>query len=144
MMRILQRLWQLILELFARLPRPFKAKDRRSIFRYWNGKKWTFADPIAVLRSINNDPDFSYDKHWLAAVHGNVDDVGIVAKAVYQAFNATPLDDKSNGLTEAECVNLLADFLYYCEEVKKNTSSPQTTTQSTDEINPEMEITSTS
>lgn len=120
---------------------------RQSIFRYWDGTKWSFADPIVVLRNINDDPDFSYDKHWLAAVQGNVDDVGVVAKAVYRAFPATPLvsgNADGKGLTEAECVNLLADFLYYCEEVKKNTSQPQTTTPSTDEINPETTTTSIS
>ncbi len=132
--------WNWILTLFS-----FRAKpNRQSIYRYWDGLKWSFADPIAVLRTINNDPDFSFDKHWLAAVQGNVNDVGIVAKAVYRAFNALPLDGKGNGLTEAECVNLLADFLYYCEEVKKNISTPQTTTPSTDATKPEEATTSTS
>lgn len=142
-MKLLQRLCELVSALIAVISRPFKKQDRQSIYRYWNGKKWTFADPIAVLRAINSDPIFSFDKHWIAAVQGDVNDVGIVAGAVYNAFNATPLDDNGNGLTEAECVNLLADFLYYCEEVKKNTSSPQTTPQSMDETNHEPATTST-
>jgi hypothetical protein len=92
---------------------------------------------------LNNDPEFSFDKHYLAAVQGSLNDVGITAKAVYRAFDAMPLDESSNGITEAECINLLADFCYYCEEVKKNIKTQQTTPESMEQIKAEPETTNT-
>lgn len=92
----------------------------RDIYRYFNGHRWVYGDPMAIARAINTDPVFTFDKHWPGVVKGNYIDIGIAAAATRRAFNVQPLDENGKGLNEAECVNLLDLFCQYCDDLKKN------------------------
>jgi len=100
---------------------------RRAIFRYWDGRNWKRADPLAVMATIEDRcPDFG---DLLRVIAADPDDVpagelrtqaiathqAAVKKllgVVQHAFGVKPLD-QLGGLTHAEMIRLLTEFLHY-------------------------------
>lgn len=111
---------------------PFTPQAKRNIFRYWDGKKWKFADPMVLVRELYEHPKFNFDKHWVGVVQGNPVDIGITAECVRDVFHVDKLDDNGNGMNESECVFLLSSFCEFNEELKKNISQPPTLPSSTE------------
>lgn len=93
----------------------------REIFRFWDGRRWRYADPLAVARALENNERFDWTTHPALTATGDLDALKVTADAVREAF-ALPLFDGRHGLTEGECLSLLADFTDYLDSLKKNTS----------------------
>lgn len=97
--------------------------DPRTIFRFWDGRRWRAVDPIPVYRALCETPGF-HPEESLEALRGPdeslvLDATKTVSEAVRSAFDIKPLD--AGGLTETECLSLYADFREYLGPLKKST-----------------------
>lgn len=109
------------------------ARQRRTLFEFWDGKRFRLADPWPIYRQIYSDDEFvigggpDNPADMLAAATAL--DEPEFSKAVAcarRAFKVEPLDDRGRGgLTETETFALMIDFLEWCDElVKKNVGLP--------------------
>lgn len=98
---------------------------KRSIFAFWDGRRLQRVDPLVVYRQLSLDPEFNWDedpklidsgdeKMSLAAMQRT-------ASAVRRSFGVGEYDGRQ-GMTEAECVQLLVTFCEAMQTLKKNTS----------------------
>lgn len=96
--------------------------DPRTIFRFWDGRRWRNADPLEVTRRLYSVANFHPEETPLMLDNENPQIVaetsGQVAAAVQYAFGVKPLS--SGGLTETECIELLGAFHEYMGTLKKN------------------------
>lgn len=104
--------------------RRWRLNRQRNIFRFWNGSRECRADPLAVWRSINADPEFSLIKHPEMIDAGDMDAIRIGVATVRRIFSIPSLE--KGGLTEQECLDLLIDFFDYTAALKKNINLPLT------------------
>lgn len=95
-------------------------RRRRSIFPFFDGTAARWADPMAVYRELQRHPRFNWDIHPALIDTGDLDALAVTAEAVRSAFGLK--DAAAGGLTEAECVALLARFVAYLDALKKNGS----------------------
>lgn len=120
-----------------------KPERQREIFTFWDGNKPRSADPIAVYRSLKDDPKFNIDVHPALVDAGDVDAIGITAAAVRSAFGVKSLD--AGGLTEQECISLLLQYFNWVDSVKKKDNQPPTSQSASDTtLPPECSATPTS
>lgn len=121
-----------------RLLRWLFGRNRRDIFRYWNGVQWLYADPLYLLRDLEDAGEWqgliqkavtalSVDPNKLSpALRAQVADkaglVGELAEVVRDSFQVPPVGvgDDPRGLTDLECVHLLADFLVWCTKAGRD------------------------
>lgn len=100
--------------------------DPRSIFRFWDGRRWRSADPLEVARKLYSVANFHPEEtpELLKSEDPKVitETSGQVAAAVQYAFSVKPLT--SGGLTETECIELLGTFQEYLGSLKKNIDMP--------------------
>lgn len=105
-------------------------RRRRAIFRYWDGATHRFADPMAVYRALVQSPRFNWEVHPALVDLGDLDALAITAEAVRDAFNLPAVSH--GGPTEAECVQLLGEFVAYLNALKKNGSPSPTLPEPTE------------
>jgi len=105
--------------LFFRLSQAFRPRSSSRIFAYFDGQRWRSIDPIHVIYSLENHPEFVAEKHLKQANEGDRQAIEIIAVAVCDVFDVKPYENGS-GLTIAERKSLLDTFYLYCEAVKKN------------------------
>ena len=118
----------------------------RMIFQFWDGAKWRKIDPIVVHRRLLDSPDpldIEIKKIFLGQTFGNSDgsplsdeqllhihklakesgaSIERLAGQVRKAFGIVEyaeIDGQEQGLTEAECISLLALFFAYMDDLKK-------------------------
>lgn len=109
-----------------------KLQDRRrAIFRYWDGRRWRGADPLVAFRRMLNHPRFDPDTHLAAADRGDQEALSIVVEATREIFEIPAWRDDQQGLTEAETLNLIGEFIEYLNALKKNGSRSPTSPEST-------------
>lgn len=117
--------WMLGLSLEATLT------DReRGIFDYWDGKRHRRADPMAVLRSLNDHPEFDLASTPQLAESGALEAVKITCDASRAAFGIKTLDE--GGLTEVECIDVMVAFFDFCAALKKNSRAMPTSPEPTE------------
>ena len=104
-------------------------KPKRAIFKYHNGQKWTWADPLEVARSLDSHAEFRPHVH-VAMMTVPADDPAapspqevaeaqrVTVAAVREAFQIPAFVD--GGLPEKECLELLNRFAEYLAGLKKN------------------------
>lgn len=103
------------------------SRDRRAIFRFWDGAEWQRADPLKVMSVIEDDcpewgalldavekgietvPPGPMKTDLLAVRRGATEKLLAVTR---RAFGVAELDGKT-GLTRAETLGLLARFLVW-------------------------------
>lgn len=116
---------------FSRLRTWLRDRDR-AIFRYHDGRAWRWADPVVLLRGVED----KLGSDWLTVLknvegrdqtaptlssrHAAVEAADrrktreSAISAADSLFGLTPLDPETgNGLTEQERMAVLAAFLYY-------------------------------
>jgi hypothetical protein len=101
----------------------------RAIFRYWNGQRDVAADPLRLLRAVENDTEFNIE---IDPALVDADDQPATLRmiaCVRRAFNVKSFEE--GGLLEAECLQLFLRLYEFLDGVKKNTvpsptSSPPT------------------
>lgn len=120
-------------------------RRRREIFRYFDGQAIRFADPLAIVRALDEHETYVEEKHFdeclrlaeKGASSGTKEErlryhraAAVCTDAVRKAFGILPYDQ--GGLQIGECLDLLASFIDYLDGVKKNTSPSLTSSPSTD------------
>lgn len=111
--------------------------ENRSIYKYHNGTKYVLADPLAIYRTLASFPDIDLDRDLkvlgLAFRPNPATDPGLEKEivgtfgrligAIRQAFKVSEFqvqeDGTPIGLTEEECMLLLADYADFIDGVKK-------------------------
>jgi hypothetical protein len=106
------------------LIRRFFFNRSRRIFRFWDGRRIRWADPVQCWREILADGEFDIERDTALmelpdAKTANAAWVKCVA-AVRRVFNVAPVE--SGGLMENECVDLFKSFCVYLHALKKNSS----------------------
>jgi len=139
--------WSLVLNSWRRWrPRP---QSGRNIFPYWDGSRRRWADPLVIQRDLDR-----HGKNWSqlfsvlgipggelfekmppeaqasAIAEANAAVVEL-ASLVRTVFGVEPLSDATgwpHGMTDAECLNLLARYLSFLgelgEQARPSPSSP--------------------
>jgi hypothetical protein len=101
------------------------AAPERLIFKYHDGSKERSADPMLVFRAMLAHPTFELEKHIDELI---ADDPHIQSEASKLAVQATRdilgikawSEDNPDGLTELDTLAVLASFVAFTEQLKKN------------------------
>jgi len=110
------------------------SRGRKQIFQYWNGQAWCYADPMVVLRGLQDHPTFNWERYPVLVTKGDLGALKVCADAIRDVFGIDPFNGVTGrGLTEEECLGLLADFSAYTSGVKKNGSPSPTPSVSTEQ-----------
>jgi hypothetical protein len=114
----------------------YKPKER-FIFKYWNGQKVIYADPMILYkRVVEKWADLSVD---LTLAHSNHSEAPkghtLAIDKVRKIFNVDSPEDieVKRTLSDNECLQLLDNFLIFVGELKKNSSPSQTTSKPLEE-----------
>ena len=104
----------------------------RYVFKFWNGHRTVYADPMVLWRSLQQHEDFREDDFKLMKVEALRNDIiGKVAGVTRSVFGVGTVEER--GLTELECLDLLKSFIAYSGFQKKsgdqNLSSQPSTEQ---------------
>lgn len=97
--------------------------ENRRIFQYWDGAKQRAIDPMVAWRGLHDDAEFSLQNHPGLIDAGDLDACAIGARAARRIFGVAEWSESTPGLTEGESLALIAAFLDYLGDVKKNTGS---------------------
>lgn len=109
------------------------ARRRRTLFEFWDGRRFRRRDPWVIYRQLYNDEEFVIGKDPSDPADMLKEALALeepafskAVRCVHRAFGTRPYDDaRREGLTEIEAVNLLVDFLEWLDGLlKKNAGSP--------------------
>ena len=114
----------------------------RYVFKFWNGHRTVYADPMVLWRSLQQNEDYREDDFKLMKVDALREKIiGKVAGVTRSVFGVGTVEER--GLTELECLDLLKAYLLYSGFQKK--SGEQTLTlqstadqKSSDDSTPEQ------
>lgn len=96
-------------------------RGRKQIFQFWDGQSWRYADPMVIVRGLQDHPTFNWERDPVLVSTGDLSALKVCADAVRDVFGVTPFDGSTGkGLTEGECLGLLSEFSAYLGAVKKN------------------------
>lgn len=91
----------------------------RYVFKFWNGHRTVYADPMVLWRALQQNDDFREDDFKLMKVDALRN--GIIAKVAgvtRVVFGVGTVEER--GLTELECLDLLKAFIAYSGFQKKS------------------------
>jgi hypothetical protein len=106
-------------------------KDKRKIFKYFNGKKEVYGDPFVInmnfFRALDSENVESlFEKMDNKDIQGSEyeDTVLRILPGIKAGFGVSEVDpDTGEGLTVDEMVELFGDFLVWRADLKKNTET---------------------
>ena len=91
----------------------------RYVFKFWNGHRTVYADPMVLWRSLQQHEDFREDDFKLMKVDALREKIiGKVAGVTRIVFGVGTVEER--GLTELECLDLLKAFIAYSGFQKKS------------------------
>jgi hypothetical protein len=91
----------------------------RYVFKFWNGHRTVYADPMVLWRSLQQHEDFREDDFKLMKVDALRERIiGKVAGVTRSVFGVGTVEER--GLTELECLDLLKSFIAYSGFQKKS------------------------
>jgi len=102
------------------LKRLFGRPERGDVFRYFDGTRFVCADPI-------QDPELLMDQHFADLQSEDPTELmeaqQVSVSAARRVFHIDPLAaDGESGLTDAQVLGVLSDYLTLCAALKKNGS----------------------
>jgi len=109
----------------------------RYVFKFWNGHRTVYADPMVLWRALQQHEDFREDDFKLMKVDALREKIiGKVACVTRSVFGVGTVEER--GLTELECLDLLKSFIAYSGFQKKSgdlnlSSQPSTETTALDD-----------
>jgi len=126
----------LIRRLIQRFSQLFKASQyERMIFSFWDGSKIRKVDPLEILKKLKDHPDYNLARDGVGLDEGDVDANYQYANVVYESFGIPPFESDDEignvGLTRVEAVEILRQFVYWLENIKKNIKPPPTSQHAT-------------
>lgn len=103
----------------------------RYVFKFWNGHRTVYADPMVLWRSLQQNEDFREDDFKLMKVDALREKmIGKVAGVTRSVFGVGTVEER--GLTELECLDLLKAFIAYSGFQKKSGEQNLFSQQSTE------------
>lgn len=115
-----------------------RTRNERLLFRVFNGRKLQAIDPWQTWHSLQNDPEFDFERHYQLAAAQSRPEYDWMLAAICRAFNVSRFDVKTQtGLTDGELVRLLDEFLGFIDTIQKKTNDGPT-------LSPSSESTSSS
>lgn len=136
-MALMVVLFALVRWLLRRRFRVEQESRHRLLFRFWDGRRIRGVDPIAIIQTIDNHPQYRWDLHPGRVARGESAAIRETVDAVSQAFGTTMFTEVGKpGLTTDEHLQLLATFLRWVDLQKKSTDNMRTLLQSTGEPTP--------
>lgn len=91
----------------------------RYVFKFWNGHRTVYADPMVLWRTLQQNEDFREDDFKLMKVDALREKIiGKVAGVTRSVFGVGTVEER--GLTELECLDLLKAFIAYSGFQKKS------------------------
>jgi len=109
----------------------------RYVFKFWNGHRTVYADPMVLWRALQQHEDFREDDFKLMKVDALREKIiGKVSCVTRSVFGVGTVEER--GLTELECLDLLKSFIAYSGFQKKSgdlnlSSQPSTETTALDD-----------
>ncbi len=109
----------------------------RYVFKFWNGHRTVYADPMVLWRALQQHEDFREDDFKLMKVDALREKIiGKVSCVTRCVFGVGTVEER--GLTELECLDLLKSFIAYSGFQKKSgdlnlSSQPSTETTALDD-----------
>lgn len=109
----------------------------RYVFKFWNGHRTVYADPMVLWRALQQHEDFREDDFKLMKVDALREKIiGKVSCVTRSVFRVGTVEER--GLTELECLDLLKSFIAYSGFQKKSgdlnlSSQPSTETTALDD-----------
>ena len=109
-----------------------RKSSKRNIFKYWDGYKTVYGDPLAIAQAIDLDSEYRSDIHPAQSQSENSKQaaaaMNVCLAAYRRAFKLKEYNSATGkGLTESEIISLHWDFCDYLDGLKKNISEPVTT-----------------
>jgi hypothetical protein len=122
-----------------------KPRNDRELFVYWDGQKQRRIDPLVAWRRMMADPECNFAQDFQVAMNPAKKDGtpfypdALVDEAeqrllrlTRETFDVTAWAENEAGLTVAETIDLLGDFLRFRVELKKKRSTSPTLSPSLD------------
>lgn len=106
--------------------------EERQLFRYHNGEREVFGDPLRIWRRLNNHLEGKGRETWEAAAQeANLLEADRAQEKIYRAavvaFDLVPLDpDTGAGCTEDHVKEVLDSFLKWIEQKKSEAENSPT------------------
>lgn len=102
-----------------------RRQDRkRSLFRYWDGRKWRRIDPARAWREIDNHETVDLATMGPLVDEGKEPATTILIEAFCEVFSVQRYDDSTgDGLTDNDILSLVLQLQDYFNGLKKNTST---------------------
>jgi hypothetical protein len=102
--------------------RQWRRSRSRAVFRFWDGFRWRYADPLEAIFALHVHPEYNYRKHPFQADRGNHEAIAIIATAVSDALDVPAFNEKTmQGLTITERLQVFVDLNDYLARQKKST-----------------------
>lgn len=106
---------------------PIATKKERKIYSFFDGENTRRADPLILYKRLSTiAPSLSIDiKISQSSSKDAIKAHDKVIASIQEVFKVRPLDD-TGGLTQGEMLDLLNDFIEWCDRIKKNSGIEQT------------------
>lgn len=113
---------------------PFTRKPDRNIFSFWDGVRRRRVDPLLALRAFDRHPTFNFDEQAELVKAGEFAATKLAVDATREIFAIPAWSETEPGLTEAETILVLWQFITFNQLVKKNTNPAPFSPASTQEF----------
>lgn len=107
--------------MFLRLIQSLFARRRRGLFRFHDGQRYRYADPLVVSRRLAEDPKY-LPRHLDDARAGDFEAIAICGEAAGRAFDLREFDGK-RGTPLTDRIEILLSFEIWVAALKKNMRS---------------------
>ncbi len=101
-------------------------RQRRDIFKYWDGVRNRSIDPEVAWKTMWADPDCVVKDDFKSADAGDVDAWDRVQAMGRRMFGVKAYSDTQPGLTEHELSKLIGEFVRYMAVLKKKQEKSRT------------------
>lgn len=105
----------------------------RFVFQYVADGKIRFADPLVAYRAFRSDAEFNIDTDPPLMEQGDGEAILKAIRATRRVFSLTELTASGAGVTDEECLQVLAEFFGFIDSQKKSTD-PMLTSPSVTEL----------
>lgn len=97
----------------------FRPRNRRLIYRYWNGARYVWADPLDLWMRLSS-ADLDWEEAFEEAERGNREKIREITDTLTRIFNAVPFDPATGrGLTLWELIDVMDGFVGWLDALKK-------------------------
>lgn len=98
---------------------------KRKFFRFHDGEKWHYVDPLRAFRELQNHPKLNVAEHLAFAQSAHEPEATLFFACFAEVMGAKRWNGRE-GLTDGELLRVFYDFDDYLEGVKKKLPTPPT------------------